>query len=152
MFDYFTRVLASEELFGSYAWFYFVLQIVTAALGAYFIWLHTERSQVWRAFYRRLGMFMIGFGAVGTILGSLRLAAIAPFNLRLWFYLLLILEIAAIAYAVYYVRNVMPEKIREARMRPQVTARPAAAVPAEPKAIAITSRRDARRDRKRKGR
>jgi hypothetical protein len=152
MFDYFTKALGSEELFGSYAWFYFVLQILAAAFGVYFIWMHTERSQVWRAFYRRLGVFMLVLGAVGVVVGSLRLAAVAPFNLRIWFYLLFLIQVGAIGYAVHYVRNVMPARIREARTRPQVPVRTAPVVQAEPKPEAITSRRDARRDRKRKGR
>ncbi len=147
-FDYFITV--SPE-FGSYAWTFFIVQIVLVASGAYFIWLHTERNVVRATFFRQLGIALMIVGGFGVALGVARMLNVSPFNQRFWFYIQLAIELAIGGYVFYYMRNVLPELMRTSRARPAAPRQtPTAAAPATPRPVATTGRREARRDRKRK--
>lgn len=147
-FDYFMTV---SPQFGSYAWTFFILQILLVASGAYFIWLHTERNVARATFFRQLGIALLIVGGFGVALGVARMLNVPTFNQRFWFYIQLVIELILGGYVVYYMRNVLPELARNARTRtPAPRQNPAAAAPATPRPVATTSRREARRERKRK--
>ncbi|MEF3275045.1 MAG: hypothetical protein K6356_11730 [Chloroflexus sp.] len=149
-FEYF--VTASPQ-FGSYAWTFFILQILLVAGGAYFIWLHTERNVAKATFFRQLGIALMIVGGFGVALGVVRMLDVSPFNQRFWFYIQLLVELALSGYIFYYMRNVLPELARNTRIRtPTPRQAPANATPATPRPAPTTGRREARRERKRKQR
>ncbi|WP_298490059.1 hypothetical protein [uncultured Chloroflexus sp.] len=149
-FDYFVAV---SPTFGSYAWTFFIVQILLVAGGAYFIWLHTERNVAKATFFRQLGIALMIVGGFGVALGVARMLNTPTFNLRFWFYIQFVIELILGGYVFYYMRNVLPELVRNSRTRaPTPRQVPADATPATPRPVATTGRREARRERKRKQR
>jgi 4-amino-4-deoxy-L-arabinose transferase-like glycosyltransferase len=141
---------------GSLGWTFFIVQILIAGAGGYLGFMHEERNPARHDFLRRLGIGLLVVGVIGVVLGIGRLANLAVINQHLWFWVLLLVELAVSGFVFYYMRNILPglerqQAGRARRPRPhQVTSQPAE--PAEPRPQATTSRRGARRDRKRKGR
>ena len=123
---------------------------------------------------RALFAGVFAFSAIG--ISNAAWADVPFFNLRFWFYLLLLLDIAVAAYVLYFARTQYPRLIAAApvRNRPVATNRPVTqqramaasrantasttpssppGVPAPPPARTGTgSRREARRERKRRSR
>ncbi len=113
-FEYFVTV--SPE-FGSYAWTFFIIQILLVAGGAYFIWLHTERNMARATFFRQLGIALMIVGGFGVALGVARMLNTPTFNQRFWFYIQFVVELILGGYVVYYMRSVLPELVRNSRNR-----------------------------------
>jgi hypothetical protein len=149
----------AEAQFGTLAWIFFISQILGVGAGLYLYFRHTERNPARQTFMRQLGIALLILGGVGVLSGVLRLLNVAPFTMRLWFWAQAVIELGVAGYVVYYMRQVLPRLEREARARglpapPPRRARSSAEAPAappEPRPVATTGRRDARRDRKRKG-
>ncbi|WP_298814405.1 hypothetical protein [Chloroflexus sp.] len=149
-FEYFVTV---SPQFGSYAWTFFILQILLVAGGAYFIWLHTERNVARATFFRQLGIALMIVGGFGVALGVARMLNTPVFNQRFWFYIQFVIELILGGYVVYYWRNVLPELVRNSRTRALAPRQASTSVaPATPRPAPTTSRREARRERKRKQR
>lgn len=147
----------AEAQLGSFAWVFLIGQILGVGAGAYLYFVHIERNAARQAFMRQLSLALMILGGVGVLLGALRLLNVPPFTLRLWFWAQALVELGVAGYVIYYMRQVLPGLEREARARslkaPQPRqARSADGPPAPPRPVATTSRRDARRDRKRKSR
>lgn len=142
--------------FGTLAWLFFLLQLVGVAAGAYLAYAHTERNLARQAFMRQLGMALLILGGVGLLAAVLRLIGVPIISQRLWFWVLLLVDLAAAGYVTYYMRSVLPtlEKAQSGKRSP----RPSQArsvtteqvTPPAPRPIATTGRRDARRERKKK--
>ncbi|MEI8165312.1 MAG: hypothetical protein WCG26_03000, partial [Chloroflexales bacterium] len=106
------------------------------------------------------GIALLILGVIGVLMGAVRLANLPTLNQHLWFWLQGVIELGVAGYIVFYIRNVLPELERSAassvRSGKANTARAARATnggnpaPATPRPVPVTSRRDARRDRKRK--
>lgn len=151
-----TYLTTASPQFGPLAWLFFIAQILGVAAGAYLVFVHTERNLARQTFMRQFGMALMIIGGVGVLLGVLRLLNVPVLNQRLWFWVELLVELGVAGYVVYYMRSVLPNLERaQAGRRPTRSASgrnlsdPA---PATPRPVATTSRREARRDRKRKGR
>jgi hypothetical protein len=120
--------------------------------------MHTERNPARHTFMRQLAVALLILGGVGVLLGALRLLNLPVLNQHLWFWIQLLVELGVGAYVLYRYLRVLPGLERasagRARSAPRHASRglPGDAVPAPPRPIPTTSRRDARRDRKRKGR
>ncbi|NNJ10128.1 hypothetical protein EKD04_007295 [Chloroflexales bacterium ZM16-3] len=141
--------------FGTLAWIFFLLQLIGVAAGAYLVYAHTERNQARQTFMRQLGIALLVLGGVGLLAAALRLFGVPLISQRVWFWVLLVVDLAVVGYATYYMRNVLPEleKAQAGKRGPrQGQARSIAAdqAPAPPRPVATTSRRDARRERKKK--
>lgn len=156
--DLLSYLTTAAPTFGPLAWVFFIAQILAVGAGAYLNFMHTERNPARQIFLRQLGIAMMILGGVGVLLGVLRLLNVPVMNQRLWFWLQLVVELGVAGYVFYYMRNVLPglEKAAAGRggrsgasLRP-ARAMPADAAPATPRPVATTSRREARRDRKRK--
>jgi len=167
---YLTTVTAD---FGALEWVFVIAQIALAVAGVYLAFLRAEPHAIRRAVSRNFGYALLGLGAVGVILGALRLAPVALFTMPIWFVVATVLEVILAIYAVYYVLAVLPSRVtaydqasrsRGARRnvgRPVGTLRDAP-LPAngahgtaqfsDPRPAATTTRRESRRDRKRKSR
>lgn len=145
---------ASPQL-GSLGWIFFLTQLLGLAAGAYLVFVHSERNAARAAFMRQLGIALMVLGGVGVVLAALRMANVPVVNQRLWFWIQAFVELGVAGYVVYYMRRVLPDLEKAAagrRQRPignrQISTDP---TPATPRPVATTSRRDARRDKKRKG-
>ena len=154
--------------FGTLEWVFFIAQIAVAIAGIYLAFLRADVNPLRRASLQRLGQALLVAGALGTLAGALRLAAVEAFTMPIWFTIVTVLEVVLVAYALYYALSVYPARqaaLAEAsrnRGARRAIARPhpalhsnstnGAASYAEPRPIATTTRREARRDRKRKGR
>lgn len=156
--------------FGVLAAIFFGLQIVLLGAGVYLIFLRQDPHVLRGPALRRLGIGLLALGIVGTIAGGLRLAAVVPFTARYWFYLIALFELALAVFAEIYRRTTYRmQTVELARSKGMRRASPAAtksalstSVPSnrntppvslrQPQPPATSSRRDARRDRKRRKR
>jgi hypothetical protein len=163
--------------FGFLAWLFFALQIAGALAGLYIWYIRTDSNPVRRALWRQLGIGLTIVGGVGVLFALLRLADVPFFNRRFWFYLLLLLDVVLGIYVLYFARTSYPKLVAAAQTnrsraaasgRPMTqqramavkTAQPAAKASApnappsvpEPPVRTTSTRREARRERKRRSR
>jgi hypothetical protein len=152
--------------FGTLEWVFFIAQVATALAGAYLAFVRADRHPVRAAAARQLGYGLLAVGALGTLLGVLRLANVQPFTMPIWFTLVTVLDILLIAYALYYATSLYPVRLaayedanrgrgsrRMARPQPALQANGTNGVSfSDPRPAGTATRRDSRRDRKRKGR
>lgn len=153
---------AASPEFGVFAWIFFALQIVALLAGLYIIYLRADTNQVRRRIWKQFGIGLAVIGGVGVLLGLLRLANVPIFNLRFWFYLLLLVELGLGAYVYYFSRTSYPQLIAQstkktravstAQQRPQTKAEPNASAEEITATRGTSSRRQARRDHKRRNR
>jgi hypothetical protein len=152
--------------FGPLEWVFFIAQVVVAAAGAYLVFMRADPHPVRGGAIRQLGYALLAVGAIGTLLGVLRLAGVQVFTMPIWFTIVTVVEVVLAIYALYYAMSVYPvrlaayEEANRARSNRRSSARPQPAVETNgthgiytvPKPASMPSRRDARRDRKRKSR
>lgn len=155
--DLISYLTTAAPTFGPLAWIFFIAQILGIGAGAYLYFMHTERNAARQTFMRQLGIALMILGGVGVVLGVLRLLNVPVMNQHLWFWIQLVIELGVAGYVFYYMRSVLPglEKAAAGRGGRAGVPRPPRAIsgeaaPTTPRPVATTSRRDARRDRKRK--
>lgn len=154
--DFVTYLTMASPQFGTLAWLFFIGQIVAVGAGAYLYFVHTERNAARQTFMRQLAIALMIVGGVGIVLGVLRMLNVPVLNQRYWFYIQLVVELGIAGYVFYYTRSVLPELAKQASRNPVRPARPAVravsepTVPPPPRPIPTTSRREARRERKRR--
>lgn len=142
------------------SWIVFVAQIAAMVAGIYLSFLRNDDHPVRGLVSRQLGYALMALGGTGVAVGALRLAAVEPFTMPLWLYLALLFDLLLLGYALYYTRAVLPALIaaapsRRGSGRQSATRLPSGAngaAPSDPRPVATTGRRDARRDRKRRNR
>lgn len=147
LMEYLTE--SSPAVLGTLAWIFFLLQLVGVAAGAYLVYAHTERNLARQAFMRQLGIALLVLGGAGLLAAVLRLFAVPVISQRIWFWVLLLVDLLAAGYVAYYMRSVLPGLEKAQPVRRQVRAVADQAPPA-PRPVATTGRRDARRERKKK--
>jgi hypothetical protein len=153
--------------FGALEIIFLIAHAALLLAGAYYGLIARDSDPVRGASLRSLGFGLLALGAVGTLLGVLRLAVGAVFSMPLWFAIVTLLDLVLIAYALYYALSVYPARraalaqasrgrgIVRGGGRPQPTLQSNGASGrsySAPRPIATTTRRESRRDRKRKGR
>jgi hypothetical protein len=160
--QFFTYLTTSSPQLGTLGWVFFIVQIIGVAAGAYLVFLHSERNPARATFARQLGTALMIFGVVGVVLGVLRMLNVPYLNQHVWFWIQAVIELIIAGYVIYYVRNVLPalEKQSAGRRPTRAVANPRGlrnvsastieTAPSTPRPVATTSRRDARRDRKRR--
>ena len=163
-----TYLTTFDPTFGALEWVFLVAQIALAVAGAYLALLRVEPHPIRRLASRNFGYALLGVGALGIVLGALRLAPVQIFTMPIWFTIVTVLEILLAAYALYYTLSVLPGRVaaydetNRGKSARRSVARPQPALQtngahgtssfSEPRQAATTTRRDARRDRKRKSR
>ena len=166
--DLFTYLTTPATTFGAFAWAFFIAQIAAAVAGIYLAFLRSDSHPVRGPLLRRLGYTLLVLGALGTLFGALRLAAVEPFTARYWFYGLAVVELALAGYTLFYARVTYPaqrsafEQASRSRAGQRGPARPQPSLQANgdrgdtsfvgPRQAVAGGRRDARRDRKRRSR
>ncbi|NTV65804.1 MAG: hypothetical protein HGA65_20035 [Oscillochloris sp.] len=139
--------------FGTLAWIFFLLQLIGVASGAYFLYAHSERNLARQAFARQLGIALLILGGVGLLAAALRLLGVPVISQRVWFWVLLLVDLVAAGYITFYIRKVLPglEKAQAGKRNVRVAQQRAADLPPpQPRPVATTGRREARRERKKK--
>lgn len=163
-----TYLTTFDPSFGALEWVFFVAQFALAVAGLYLAFLRVEPHAIRRAAARNFGYALLGVGVLGIVLGALRLAPVEIFTMPIWFTIVTVIEAVLAGYALYYVLSVLPGRVAAydettrgkgtrrsvARPQPALQANGANGTAAfgEPRPVATTSRREARRDRKRKSR
>ncbi|MCG8350328.1 MAG: hypothetical protein MI924_21390 [Chloroflexales bacterium] len=165
-----TYLTTASPTFGLYAWAFFAFQVIGVGAGLYFAFgrARGEANRIRKNMFSQLGIALLVMGGIGVFLAVLRLANVAVFSQRYWFYLQLLVELGLAIYLVYYIRAVYPrllERSQAGRARGNArreTARSFAGqtikngssetVESQSVATTGTGRREARRERKRKSR
>ena len=164
MITFFTE---PDPLFGGVSYATGVFWLLLLGAGIYLLTQWHDNNLVRQRFGRRFGLVATVLSAIGLVLLALNFFQVAPFNIRLGTYLLGFLSLGYLAYAVYIYTSRLPAQIAAARPMRTVrgpgtrgnartyTTNNATAEqrpPRPPRPVATTTRREARRDRKRKGR
>lgn len=165
-----TYLTTPDSLFGWIEWILFISQIVLLGVGTYFAFFLQDSNELRLQALQRFGYVTIVLGAIGTLLGGMKLGTVAPFDTRLWLALIVLFEIAFGIYAVIYSRTTYREQLAARRpSRPSPARKAVAATSANsrrqvassastPRPVEVpvprvaAGRREARRDRKRKKR
>lgn len=162
-FDLAYLTTASSQL-GPFAWAFLILQGIGALMGLY-LKFGRHRYHIPVAWLDRA---LIVLGGIGIILGGLRLGDVSIFNQRFWLYLVLVVELGLAAYVIYIARQgqATPKTVGGvSRIKSAAGRRAAQAVASRAEtrqngsatapsghSTHTTSRREARRGRKRKHR
>lgn len=164
MIEFFTE---PDLLFGGVSYTTGLFWLLLLAGGIYLLRQWRDSNPVRYRFGRQVGTVIAALGAIGLVLLALNFFQVSPFNNRLGIYLIGFISLGYLAYAVYVYTSRLPAQIAAARptravrgtvSRGGARTYPANNVPAEPRApraprpLATTTRREARRDKKRKGR
>jgi hypothetical protein len=163
--DLITYLTTPASEFGGLEWSFLVFEALVALAGLYLAFLRSDTHPIRGTALRRLGMALLVLGGLGVIFAVLRLAAIDPFRMPVWFAVVGLAELALAGYALFYWQTRYPAELaayeksargaaRRSSPRPQPALRTngSSVALSEPPAVATTSRRDSRRDRKRRGR
>lgn len=149
--------------FGPAEWVFFIASIAVALGGIYLAFLLADTNAVRLQALRQIGYAMSIGGVLGVIVGGVKLSGLALAPLWLTFVTLILLIIAV--YALYVLISVLPQRLAaQVQSRPRNAARPVTAQRAtaaqRPTNVSpsngverpqvIGSRRESRRDRKRR--
>lgn len=155
--DYLTE---SSPTFGPYDWGIYVIQAILLAIGFYLYFLRKDANVPRRRLMAKVGLVMIAIGSIGTLFGMLRMREAGVFAQRYWFYLLLLVELVGGAWLFFYVRksfsrlssrNTSSQGQKRTASRAQPSGKNTEGA-ANDTPSAARSRRDSRRERKRKKR
>jgi hypothetical protein len=154
--------------FGALEWVFFIAQIAIAIAGIYLSFLRADSNPLRKESLQRLGYALLGLGAAGTLVGALRVAGVELFTMPIWITIVTVLEVILVAYALYYALSVYPARqaaLAEADRGKGARRGPARSQPAlqanstnggssysAPRPVATSTRRESRRDRKRRSR
>src|SRR5690242_13043144 len=109
--DPLSYLMTSDPNFGIAEWVFFIAQIIVAAAGVYLAFLRADTHPLRGTALRRLGYGLLIVGGVGTLVGALRLVAVALFTLPMWIALVTLLEVVLVAYALYFATSVYPARL-----------------------------------------
>ena len=153
--------------FGAPETIFLIAHVALALAGIYYAFMASSSDALRHESLRRLGYGLLALGLVGTILAVLRLAVGDVFSMPIWMTIITLLDVALIAYALYFALAVYPAR-RAAlaaanrnrgaargggRQQPTLQSNGtngSAYSAARP--VATTTRRVSRRDRKRRAR
>lgn len=166
MFDYFTQ---PDPVFGRISWTMGLVWLAALVVSVLLLTRWQISNPTYRRFWRRWAIGTLVLGGLGMVALILNGVQVQPFNIRLWIYLFSVLTLAYWGWAAYHYFTQLPKQVATARTynRPvratsQRNAPQARATvqngtapdqPARvPRPEATTTRREARRDRKRRSR
>ncbi len=163
MIQYFTQ---ESPPFGNISWTMLVVWAVALGFGLYLLRSYRDSNAARLRFAQQAGLILSVLSGLGLLLLVFKFFQIPVLDWRLWSYLVALASLGYWGYAVYEYNTKLPAQIaatRSTRAVPGGASRGGAKVysstgvaaprpPREPRPIATTTRRDARRDKKRKGR
>jgi hypothetical protein len=156
-----------SSVFGAPEMIFLIAHVALALAGVYYAFIAKFSDTLRGESLRLLGYGLLALGIVGTLVAVLRLAVGAEFSMPIWMTLVTVLDVALIAYALYFALSVYPARRAalalsnrnrgaargSGRQQPslQSSGTTGTAYDAS-RPVATTTRRVSRRDRKRKGR
>jgi len=165
--------IESNVPFGSISVFMVLVWAATLAAGLYMLRSFRDRNPLRQRFVQQVGIAECVLAGLGLVLLALKYFNVQIMEWRLWTYLVAVVWLGYTGYAVWFYTSRLPSILAAASragrgQRPQITrgARPSSggartytanggtseAAPREPRQPATTTRREARRERKRRGR
>jgi len=163
MINYFTQ---ARPEFGNISWTMLVVWVLALGLGVYLLRSYRDSNPIRSRFVRQFGVITAILSALGIVLLVPKYLAVPTLEWRLWSYIIAFATLGYWAYAAYVYTSKLPAQI--AAFRPTRSVRGSAARGArtystnqgndtpkavrQPRPIATTTRREARRDKKRKTR
>jgi hypothetical protein len=166
-----STLFSNDAGFGPRSWFALVTWLILFALGMYLYSLWQERNPVRARFFRRLGLGLSIVSGLGVVQLLLRRIGVPVVGWPIWGYVIALATLLFAGWALWFHQARLPALLgttagpaaggrrpvarsgQGARTYPANGSRPVApAAPAPPRPVATTSRREARRERKRKGR
>jgi hypothetical protein len=163
--DPLTYLTTNATTFGAPEIIFFVAHIALVLAGAYYAFMARASSPLRAELLRLLGYGLLALGVVGSLFAILRLAVGTVWSMPIWFTIVTVLDLALIAYALYYALSVYPARQAAqaqasrstqrggGRAQPTLHSSGTNGTPySSARPIPTTTRRVARRDRKRKGR
>ena len=153
--------------FGAPETIFLIAHAALVLAGVYYAFLAKSSDVLRSESLRLLGYGLLALGLVGTLLAVLRLAVGDAFSMPIWFTIVTVLDVALIAYALYFALSIYPARRAALALsnrnrgavrgggRQQPTLQSNATNGSSygaARPVATTTRRESRRDRKRKGR
>ncbi|HEX6289151.1 MAG TPA: hypothetical protein VFZ66_08160 [Herpetosiphonaceae bacterium] len=165
MSDFINFFIQSDPEFGGVSWATGLFWLVLLATGVYLLTRWRDSNPVRYRFGRQFALVVTVLGVLGLVVLTLNYFQVAPFDIRLWMYLVGLASLGYLGYAMYAYNSKLPAQIAAARPARSVRgvsrgarAYPANGTPTTPRAerpprpVATTTRREARREKKRKQR
>jgi hypothetical protein len=163
MIDYFTQ---SQPGLGSISWTMGLVWVLGLAFGVYFLTQWHDSNPIHYRFGRQVGIITAILSALGIGQLAARFAQIPVLEWRLWSYLLAFASLGFWGWALYFALKRLPALVAASRSsrgargtaRDGVRTHPANGLTAtprperQPRPMATTTRREARRERKRRHR
>ena len=174
MFD---RIVMNGVNFGPRSWLAVFVWLIALALGFYFYSMWQERNPVRMSFVRRVGLGLLILSGVGLVLMLLRGIDVPVLGWPLWGYLAMLATLGFAGWAGWFYAQKLPALATTTGRQPARVGAPVSrqagrsssgggartytapaggttgtAVRSEPRPVATTTRRESRRDRKRKSR
>lgn len=160
--------IESNVPFGGISWAMVVVWALTLGFGIYLLRSYRDNNPIRVRFARQVGTIATALSAVGLVLLLLKFLNVPGVEWRLWSWLVALASIGYAAWAAYQYNSKLPAQIASARptRAPRRVAGPGGGAktypatgtpatprpPREPRPVATTTRREARRDKKRKSR
>lgn len=150
--------------FGPRGWIGLLIWLAALGAGAYLYSMWQERNPVRARFVRQLGLGLSVVGAIGVLLLALKAFRLPIVSYPAWSYLWALVTVAYLAWAGWFYLNRLPRLLAASARPARGTAHGARTYttngsrsaqprpPTPPRPVATTGRREARRDKKRKGR
>ncbi len=156
--------------FGPRSWLAVFIWVIGLVCGYYFYRMWQERNPVRMSFLQRFGLGLLSLSALGLVLMLVRGLDLPVLGWPLWGYLAMLATLLFLGGAAWYYTQKLPaltttsgRQVSRGAPATRAGARssgngartynaPAAPVHSEPRPVATTTRREARRDRKRKSR
>ncbi|HKF96493.1 MAG TPA: hypothetical protein VKB96_18265 [Gammaproteobacteria bacterium] len=153
--------------FGAPEVIFLIAHVALAIAGIYYAFIAKSSNTLRDESLRLLGYGLLALGIVGTFVAVLRLAVGAEFSMPIWITIVTVLDVALIAYALYFALSVYPARQAAlamsnrnrgatrggARQQPSLQSNGTNGTAySASRPVATTTRRVSRRDRKRKGR
>ncbi len=164
MIEYFTE---ARPPFGNISWTMFVVWAAALLFGLYLLRSYRDSNPIRLRFARQTGVVLSALSGLGILLLIFKFFQVPVLEWRLWSYLVAFASLCYWGYALYQYNSRLPAQI--AAVRPMRVPRGGAGrggakvystsgaataprPPREPRPVATTTRREARRDKKRKSR
>jgi hypothetical protein len=160
MIEYFTQ---ANPPFGNISIVMTLLWLATLGLGAYLLRSYRSQIPLRLRFVRQAAIITLVLSLIGVGLMVLKYLQVPVFEWRLWGYLAAFASLGYWGWALYYYNSKLPAQVavqagrgarasRGARTYAANVTPPPARPAREPRPVATTTRREARRDKKRKTR
>lgn len=105
----------TEPKIGPFGWFYIAFMLALTAAGIYFYFVKRPQwkrtNAVWHKAANRFAPPAIWIGLIGLLFALFRVVSLDFFNLRIWFYVMMLAALALFGWFVYWYRTSYPKEM-----------------------------------------